>query len=387
MTSPTSNSHPEDQPAAGTYRRGDRVVLAHTSDPHTRLRPGDEGTIRRYDPHGQVLDVAWDNGSHLSLLLGESDRVRRLLALHPADIGQQVREALRTAGAAAGRGAATWWAQHTLGGQARGDVTDIARRVLSGTEDIVPLILDGLPTADRYHLAEDPERYAQHAPPGAPAWENLNAQQRDQARWAWCGGYADAAHTEAARQCRMILHPDGDDRDLTHVHPDRVRLGGPGVFAGDWAWQPNADGQMRIPVGFAGILIDHWNGWAVFTCTRDVAQAIVADQQTHRDQFRQRLLDGGATNTDAEQQVDESLGRMSFDGDVIVADDSRVQADPDAVDRINPDADGRYVVMGWNWTWNAVHPYDCDRIVGAIPDPPTNDDAKQNLCPQGEADV
>jgi hypothetical protein len=34
-----------------------------------------------------------------------------------------------------------------------------------------------------------------------------------------------------------------------------------------------------------------------------------------------------------------------------------------------PDADGRYVVMGWNWCWEAVDPYACDRIVGDLPDP------------------
>ena len=33
------------------YQRGDRVALDATGDPHTRLRPGDEGTVTRYDPH------------------------------------------------------------------------------------------------------------------------------------------------------------------------------------------------------------------------------------------------------------------------------------------------------------------------------------------------
>ncbi|MBM0273985.1 DUF4314 domain-containing protein [Micromonospora tarensis] len=370
MTSPTSNSDPEEQPAADHYRRGDRVALEHTSDSDTGLRPEAQGTVRRYDPQGQVLDVAWDSGSQLSLLLGEGDRVRRLPAPSSAELWQQVRDALRAAGAAAGRDAAGWWTQHTLGGQARGDVTDIARRVLSGIEDIVPMILDGLPTADRYHLAEDPERYAEHAPPDAPAWQDLSAQQRDQARWAWCDGYDDAAHAEAERQCRMLLHPDGDDRDLTHVHPDRVRLGGPGVFAGDWAWQPNADGQMRVPVGFVGILVDLWNGWAVFTCTREVAEAIVADQQAARDSLRQSLAQGGLPEADLDRVVDQSMARLSFDGDAIVADFTRLEDDPDAIERVSPDTDGRYDVMGRSWTWLPVHPYDCDRIAGAIPDPP-----------------
>lgn len=32
------------------YQRGDRIALEYTTDPHTRLRPGDEGTVTGYDP-------------------------------------------------------------------------------------------------------------------------------------------------------------------------------------------------------------------------------------------------------------------------------------------------------------------------------------------------
>jgi hypothetical protein len=34
----------------GRFERGDRVALEYTADPDTRLRPGDEGTVTRYDP-------------------------------------------------------------------------------------------------------------------------------------------------------------------------------------------------------------------------------------------------------------------------------------------------------------------------------------------------
>ena len=45
--------------------------------------------------------------------------------------------------------------------------------------------------------------------------------------------------------------------DLSHLHPDQVRIGGVAVFAGDWAWT----GQPpRIPVGFVGTLIDFSSG-------------------------------------------------------------------------------------------------------------------------------
>ncbi len=60
----------------GRFERGDRVALEHTDDPHTRLRPGDEGTVTRYPPGLGQLDVNWDSGSTLSMLLDEGDRVR-----------------------------------------------------------------------------------------------------------------------------------------------------------------------------------------------------------------------------------------------------------------------------------------------------------------------
>ena len=58
------------------FMRGDRVALEHTGDPDTRLRPGDEGTVTRYDPGPGQLGVRWDSGSTLSMLLNDGDRVR-----------------------------------------------------------------------------------------------------------------------------------------------------------------------------------------------------------------------------------------------------------------------------------------------------------------------
>jgi hypothetical protein len=57
------------------YEHGDRVVLDNTSDPHTRLVPGDTGTVTGYDPRLNQLHVRWDSGSSLSMLLGEGDQV------------------------------------------------------------------------------------------------------------------------------------------------------------------------------------------------------------------------------------------------------------------------------------------------------------------------
>ena len=58
------------------YQCGDRIALDHTDDPHTRLRPGDEGTVTGYDPRLGQLAVRWDDGSSLAMLLHDGDRVR-----------------------------------------------------------------------------------------------------------------------------------------------------------------------------------------------------------------------------------------------------------------------------------------------------------------------
>src|SRR6266542_4210709 len=76
--------------------------------------------------------------------------------------------------------------------------------------------------------------------------------------------------------------------ELAHLHPDNLRLGGTGVFAGDWAWTDGPDGSSRIAVGFVGVLIDTWNGWAVFRCSREVAEAIGADQPGLRRRHHRR---------------------------------------------------------------------------------------------------
>ncbi|MDQ0602036.1 hypothetical protein QF037_006381 [Streptomyces canus] len=59
-----------------TYKQGDRIALVHTTDAHTELEPGDEGTVRRFDTGLSILSVNWDSGSTLSMLLDQGDEVR-----------------------------------------------------------------------------------------------------------------------------------------------------------------------------------------------------------------------------------------------------------------------------------------------------------------------
>lgn len=63
------------RPDEDLYRRGDRVALVRTGDPYTRLRPGDRGTVLRWNPARSELGVEWDSGSTLSVLLAEGDEV------------------------------------------------------------------------------------------------------------------------------------------------------------------------------------------------------------------------------------------------------------------------------------------------------------------------
>jgi 7-keto-8-aminopelargonate synthetase-like enzyme len=56
------------------YPAGTRVALEEMSDPCTRLRPGDQGTVLYVDDAGGI-GIAWDNGEGLSAIWGV-DRIR-----------------------------------------------------------------------------------------------------------------------------------------------------------------------------------------------------------------------------------------------------------------------------------------------------------------------
>ncbi|WP_281906105.1 DUF4314 domain-containing protein [Phytohabitans aurantiacus] len=65
-------------PPDGRYRHGDRVVLEHTNDPHTQLRPGDQGTVAFDQRDSSTVSIVWDSGSTLAMLLDAGDRIRLL---------------------------------------------------------------------------------------------------------------------------------------------------------------------------------------------------------------------------------------------------------------------------------------------------------------------
>lgn len=273
------------------------------------------------------------------------------------------------ASGAAGRSAADWYTQEAIGGRAHGDPATAAGRILDGILDGDPAILDAVPACDWPTAGDEATRavfYADLADT-LPPWRTLTDTQRNEVADAYRDGFVDAAIDHIVQACRTATGHAGPD--LSHLRPDQIRVGGVGVFAGDWSSYPDQRGR-RLPVGYVGTLIDTWNGWAVFDCTRQVAEAIVAEQQRLRQAERARLRGAGVTDTDLDHLVDEALCRLFFDGDAIVADDGP-GGDPAAVTRILPDPDGRYVVMGWAWCWEAVDPESCDSIVGQIPAPGT----------------
>ncbi len=67
------------------YERGDRIALVRTADPYTKLQPGDTGTVTGYDPALGQLNVRWDSGSTLAMLLLDGDQVRMITAGETVD--------------------------------------------------------------------------------------------------------------------------------------------------------------------------------------------------------------------------------------------------------------------------------------------------------------
>ncbi|QOC89709.1 hypothetical protein [Micromonospora craniellae] len=170
---------------------------------------------------------------------------------------------------------------------------------------------------------------------------------------------------------RTVRQADEAHATTSHEHlaPHHVMVGDLGVFAGDWAAYDH-HGRTRYPTGFVGRL-DAQRGrdgqYAVFSCDRAVAEAIVAEQGRLRDETRQRLTAGGLRGPDLDAEVDLTYAPLRFDGDEIVMDERLVHGEADRISRICPDADGRYAICAWQWEWRTVAPTDCDHVVGAAP--------------------
>lgn len=143
-----------------------------------------------------------------------------------------------------------------------------------------------------------------------------------------------------------------------------LRPGESGYFAGEWLAYPY-DGGQRFESAYAGTLIRRWNGWAVWECTREVAEAIVADQEAARRHWRATFEAQGMTEPRLSQAVDADVPEMRWDGDVIVV-DRRPFGEDEPELRIAPDERGMYVVMGGIWTWEEVPVDAADHVHGTV---------------------
>jgi hypothetical protein len=359
------------------FTPGQRVRLVHRPQPQPSTWTSRYGTVHRHDPDQQQVVIDFDNGTRQTLPDGTAglDTVTRSWtpAAGTGHTWPHALDLIRTAGQAAGRTAATVWADQELTGRDRVTAIRRARQALAAITGDDPRRSDLLPVwatlpvdqveppeaADLVALTTDPA-------PAGNAWQMITPAQHAEAVATYRDGYDTTLLEQAADHCRIVLSPTGDGRDLSHLHPDQLRIGRAGVFAGEWRWTSDG-GPGRYRIAYSGTFIDRWNGWAVFSCTRQVAEAIVADNQADREQYRTELLGKGKTGADLDRALADAYTHLSFDGDIIVADQREQFEDPDAIERIGPDRDGQYVVMGWNWCWEAVDPADCEQIIGDLP--------------------
>ncbi|WMJ86752.1 DUF4314 domain-containing protein [Anaerocolumna sp. MB42-C2] len=58
------------------YPVGTRIELVHMDDPYSKLKAGDQGTVRTVDDIGTIF-CKWDCGSSLGVVYGE-DIIRKL---------------------------------------------------------------------------------------------------------------------------------------------------------------------------------------------------------------------------------------------------------------------------------------------------------------------
>lgn len=122
--------------------------------------------------------------------------------------------AARRSGSPAGRDAADWRAQDTVGGRAPAHRSGpAARRILAALDDGDPAIYDALPVPAQGDVAA---AYNEAAPRSAPPWHDLPAPAREAFDAAYADAYTTAVITRIARICRYTLEAadsSGDPRE------------------------------------------------------------------------------------------------------------------------------------------------------------------------------
>jgi hypothetical protein len=352
------------------FATGQRVAAVIDGDIASAFGHGPQGSVHSYDPEQQSLVIAWDDGTQQSLP-AETRLIRLTSSWVPAAgtglSWQQIHAAARAAGAVAGRAAADCWCKINLVDRPLHAAKPVARAVVRAINDDDPDSVAGLPLhgASGSEFAESVSEHdvvALLVGPTPQRWPALSDEQVYAVAGSYRTGFDDALLDQVQRQCRRVASPTGDGRDLSHLHPDTLRVGRYAVFSGEW-YLTDDEGPDRYRAGFVGVLERYWNGWAVFACDRPVLEQIVADRAADREADRDSRL----SPVDQERELDLRWGRTSFDGEVLVVDQRIMQGDPEAIERGTARADGRWSVRPMNLCWDAVDPARCDRIIGDLP--------------------
>jgi hypothetical protein len=133
------------------------------------------------------------------------------------------------------------------------------------------------------------------------------------------------------------------------------------VFTDDWL--TGGCGCHIYSDGYAGDLVRRWNGWAVFTVTRAVAEAIVTQHQTTVTTIMIERAGAGEHIADAWLATLQQLASTTWLRGLIVVDSRILADDPATVEITTPDADGNYTI-GWGWTWDEVNTADVHTVHG-----------------------
>ncbi|XVV10906.1 DUF4314 domain-containing protein [Actinoplanes sp. CA-131856] len=349
---------------------GQRVAAVIDGDIASAFGYGPQGTVADYDPEQQALVVDWDDGTQQRL--PAETRLVRLTSSWTLSAGtglswQQTLDAVRAAGERAGQDAAAWWCRHHIGPDATGNPKAAARNALLNFAEDCPEMIDALPiSATRNQRFTEPPTETdlltlRHGVP-VPGGETVSSEQLRQAVDAYTEAFDTALLELVAVLCQLVASPTRDGRDLSHLHPDRSRVGRYAVFSGEWN-RTDDEGPDRYQVGFVGVLERHWNGWAVFACDRPVLEQIVAERAADREADRNSVL----SPAEQDRELDPTWGRTYFDGDVLVVDRRIMQGDPEAIERSTARTDGRWSVRSMNLCWDVVDPARCDRIIGDLP--------------------
>jgi hypothetical protein len=349
---------------------GQRVLQPHHDDAANPVPPGTAGRVHSYNPATATAVIDWDNGTRQTVF-GDVPLLP-LASAWPAATGaglssDQILAVVRAAGEALGRDGAIRWCRNTLCDRAASDVKPRARLILQAIDDDDLESIDGLPRCDLGDR-EVPDLPASTEIVGPGLRASMADEGWDVAVDAYRDGFDDALLAGIIDACRIAISPTGDGRDLSHLNAKDIRPGRYGVFSGEWHLTCD-DGPDRYRVGYAGILTGSWNGWAVFTCTRAVAERIVAELDAQREAERAALWARGIRRrAEVNREIDQRWARLWFDGDVLVVDHRGQQRDRHAIDRVAVDLDGQYVVLGGDWCWDAVDPMGCDQVIGELPD-------------------